>query len=148
MNNLWIYLSILLCILVALKVLCFNFISKIKLDKIILVLILYIIWGLLSIIYILINNKNFKNFTNLINYKVLLLLLFTALLIVITTIILQKTLSITPHLGYTHLIINLNIIFTILLSYFLFNESLNFYTILGIIISIIGVSIVIYNSNC
>ena len=46
-------------------------------------------------------------------------------------------------MSYSHSIINLNIIFTIIASYYIFNQNLNYKTIIGMIISLAGILIMI-----
>jgi len=56
-------------------------------------------------------------------------------------------LKITPNIAYTHSIINLNIIVTILMSYFIFKEKINFISLLGMLLSLTGIIIMILYSN-
>jgi drug/metabolite transporter (DMT)-like permease len=60
-----------------------------------------------------------------------------------TSIIVFKTLKITPNLSYSHTIINTNILITLLLSYCFFKESFNIYTLTGIFLILIGVILII-----
>ena len=59
----------------------------------------------------------------------------------------QHALKISPNVGYCHLIINLNIIITLFAGYFLFKQQINFKTFFGILVTLIGIGIVILNSN-
>ena len=68
-----------------------------------------------------------------------------ACIIVIGNIAIQYAFSISPNISYTHLIINLNIIFTIIASYVVFNQYINIYCLLGMIISFTGILIIMFN---
>ena len=48
-------------------------------------------------------------------------------------------------MAYAHSIINLNIIITIILSYLVFNQKLNKFTLFGMLLSLLGIIIVIFN---
>lgn len=55
--------------------------------------------------------------------------------------------KITPSIGISHLIINANIIVSLLAGYFLFKQMINYKSFIGILITMIGLSITIYYSN-
>ena len=48
----------------------------------------------------------------------------------------------SPNIGYTRTLMNLNIIITLLISYFIFKENINKECFFGILLCIIGVSII------
>ena len=52
----------------------------------------------------------------------------------------------TPNIGYSHLIVNLNVIVTFVLGYILFNQKINSKTLWGIILCLAGLFIIIRNS--
>lgn len=56
-------------------------------------------------------------------------------------------LSTSPNTGLCHLIINTNVILTLIISFFLFKEKINFKTFLGIVVTFIGIILVIYSSD-
>tara|TARA_B100001175_G_scaffold317210_1_gene333309 strand:- start:2424 stop:2612 length:189 start_codon:yes stop_codon:yes gene_type:complete len=59
----------------------------------------------------------------------------------------QNAFKISPNIGYSHIIINLNIIITVIAAYYLFKQNLDFRCLIGIIISLIGITIIAYYSN-
>ncbi len=69
-----------------------------------------------------------------------------AILFISTNLLVCYAVKCSTNISYAHLIVNLNIILTIIASYFLFKQQLNVYTFIGIIISLAGVTIVIFNS--
>ena len=53
-----------------------------------------------------------------------------------------KSVDVSPNPGYSHLIVNFNVILTLIFSYILFRSKINRMTLLGIVLSIIGITIV------
>jgi drug/metabolite transporter (DMT)-like permease len=109
---------------------------------------IFLFVGLFSLVYIMLNLKNLTMFFNQKNSKdIIYLSLFIAFTIIGFNTSLLFSLNETPKTSYCLLIINLNIILTLLLSYYLFKEKMNYKSLIGILISLIGLSIVIYYSN-
>ena len=146
MKNLWIILAFIAMFVSAVHTICLKYMNN-KFTDIGLSLI-FLFTGFLSLVYILFNTNRLKNFFKQENSKRVVL---TALLIGIFIIIFNSSLlysvNSSPKVSYCLLIVNLNIIIALIISYFLFKESLSFKTFLGMLISIIGLSIVIYYSN-
>tara|TARA_B100000780_G_scaffold114698_1_gene80401 strand:- start:1128 stop:1505 length:378 start_codon:yes stop_codon:yes gene_type:complete len=93
-------------------------------------------------------DKNFitdisKNFTM---KDSLLVFLFTVLLIT-SRFLITYTFKVSPNIGYTHLIINANIIITLIASYLLFNEKINYQSFIGMLITLVGLAITILYSS-
>ena len=167
MTNLWIIYAFIACFLTSFKLIIFSYINKLnneKIDIILIISIVYILTGIISFFYIITNykintifytinkiknniinnNNNNNNNNNKINILVLSLLPF---IIYFTTIITFYSLLYSPNISYTHLIINFNIIISILASIYIFNQHIKKETIIGIIISMIGLFTVIYYSK-
>ncbi len=160
MTNLWIIYAFIACFLTSFKLIIFSYINKLnneKIDIILIISILYILTGIISFFYIITNYKintifytinkiknNINNNNNKINILVLSLLPF---IIYFTTIITFYSLLYSPNISYTHIIINFNIIISILASIYIFNQHIKRETIIGIIISMIGLFTVIYYSK-
>ena len=68
-----------------------------------------------------------------------------SLVLLSANLVKQYAFSISPNISYTHIIINLNIIFTLIASYMLFNQDINTECIVGIIIAFIGITIIAFN---
>ena len=143
MENLWIILSIVACFLTALKVNLFNVISLLKKNSLLIVSLFYLCAGLFGLFFFMLTNKSQINLNY--DFKTIILILFTGFILLITTTLVIYTLKITPNLAYTHSIINLNIIITIILSYLVFNQKLNKFTLFGMLLSLLGIIIVIFN---
>ena len=143
MENLWIILSIIACFLTALKVNLFNFVSSLKENSLLLVSLFYLCAGLIGLLFFIFTNKSKININY--DFKIIGLIIFTGLILLITTTLVIYLLKITPNMAYAHSIINLNIIITIITSYLIFNQELNKFTVFGILLSLIGIIILIMN---
>ena len=144
MKYLWIYLSMIACILTAIKVIFLNYVSMEKIDSYLILALINVLVGLFSLIYVFYNFNNINKICNKYNY---MLILLTSFFIFISTFLVIYILKITPNMSYAHSIINLNIIFTIIASYYIFNQSINYKTIIGMLISLFGILIMINYSN-
>lgn len=145
MINNWISIALICMLLSSFGVVIMKYIDNSKYSNVIFMIISYIVVGICGLIYLIYDLKNKKEIIKNCDYKLILYSTTFALLIVITNIIVQYAFSISPNISYTHLIINLNIIFTIIASYILFNQYINFYCFIGIMIALIGVMIIIFN---
>ena len=131
----WIIYSIIASILSALTIIILKYFT----DNVGFLLISFVIVGFISLVYLIGFYKT--DVKLLLPYAFLYAILFIGMNILICYAVKCST-----NISYAHLIINLNIILTIIASYFLFKQKLNIYTFIGIIISLIGVTIVIFNS--
>jgi len=145
MKYLWIYLTFLATLFTGLRVFLINLTSKssYNYDYLLIGSLIYIFAGVFGLIYCLTNyNYNF-NIISKFDKKFLLLIIATGFMHYITSVLLLKTLKITPNLTYSHTIINTNILITLLLSYCFFKESFNLLTLTGIFLILIGVILII-----
>lgn len=145
MNNLWIYLSFLACLLTAGKVFLLNIINSIDCDKFTIISLIFTIIGIFGFSWLLLNKPTLlkQNFDN----KLILIIILAAIITFTTTFLVMFILKITPNVSYSHSIINLNIIITILTSYFVFKQKINLYSLLGMLLSLTGITIMILYSN-
>jgi len=141
----WILISLICTLLSSFGVILMKYIDNSKYNNIIFMVISYIIVGLFGIIYLIYDLKNKRDILKNCDYKLILYSTVFALSIVIGNIVIQYAFSISPNISYTHLIMNLNIIFTIIASYILFNQYINIYCFSGMIISFIGILIIMFN---
>lgn len=143
--NLWITLSFLACLLSASKVLLLNTINFIDCDKSTIISIIYLLTGIFAFIWLLFNKKKVEQ--QKFDLKLISVVIIAAIVLFIYALLVMYALKITPNVSYSHAIINLNIIITILSSYFIFQQNLNLMTILGMLISLTGIIIMILYSN-
>ncbi len=148
MKNTWIFFALIAMLLSSLHTVCLKFVKKDNNYIDIGLAFVFLFVGLFSLVYIMLNLKNLTMFFNQKHSKdIIYLSLFIAFTIIGFNTSLLFSLNETPKTSYCLLIINLNIILTLLLSYYLFKEKMNYKSLIGILISLIGLSIVIYYSN-
>ena len=148
MKNTWIFFALIAMLLSSLHTICLKFVKKDNNYIDIGLAFIFLFVGLFSLVYIMLNLKNLTMFFNQKHSKdIIYLSLFIAFTIIGFNTSLLFSLNKTPKTSYCLLIINLNIILTLLLSYYLFKEKINYKSLIGILISLIGLSIVIYYSN-
>ena len=147
MNNLWIILSFIVMFTTAFSLITLKLLNNTKFDIKILLTFSYIIATIVGSIYILFNKANFDYIISNMSVYVLLLIFLFAFFHICSQGFMSNAIKLAPNVGYCHLIVNLNIIITLIASYFLFKQKLNWKVFTGIIIALIGTSIVIYYSN-
>ena len=85
--------------------------------------------GLFAFCYILQDKKMQKNFYNNCDKNLILFTIIFAILLIFNNIVMQKAVETTPNIGYTRTLMNLNIILTLLVSYFIFKNRTKFYIV-------------------
>lgn len=147
MNNLWIYLSFLVMLTTAFSLLILKYLNNTKLNMVILLGFGYFIASLFAIFYITTHKKEFNYTIKNITIPIILFIFLFASLHICSQQLMSKAITISPNTSYCHLIVNMNIIVTLIASYFLFKEKINHKTFIGIFITLIGLSIVITNAK-
>jgi len=146
MQNLWIIFAFIAMFVSGLHTICLKYMNNKFID--IGLAFIFLFAGFLSLVYILFNNNRLKDFFKQENSKkIILMALLIGIFIIIFNSSLLYSINNSPKVSYCLLIVNLNIIIALIISYFLFKEKLNFKTFLGMLLSIFGLSIVIYYSN-
>ena len=144
---LWIYLSFLATIITATSVISVKYLTNSKCNVKTLVFLSFIVASLIVLIYIPFDISIINDIKKNINLKDYLLIIFFSFIGITTALCKVYLFKITPNIGISHLIINANIIVTLLAGYFLFNQLINYKSLIGILITIIGLFITIYYSN-
>lgn len=142
----WIVLSIIIAIITAITVVLLKWFSYKKINVFIIISITAIIIGICGVTYILYNYREFYLFCKTCKYNIAILIICYALLIITSKLLFSRVIKTCPNISYAHLIVNMNVILTIILSWLLFKSTLNITTFIGIIISLIGLTIVILNN--
>ena len=144
-NNLWIYLSIIVCILASIRLSLRKILSHIDLDKDIIAAILECGIGFFGFIYLLLNYKRIKlkNFRKNDIFNIIAIAFFT----LFSSILTMYTLSLTNNTSSVVSIINFNVVLTTLVSILYFKEKINIYTFTGIFMSFIGLLLIINYHN-
>ena len=140
-KNLWIYLSIIVCILASVRISLRKILSHIDLDKDIIAAILESWIGLLAFIYLLLNYKriNVKKINNNHIFNFIVISFFT----LFSSILTMYTLSLTNNTSSIVSIINFNIVLTTIISILYFKEKINIYTFSGIFMSFVGILLIV-----
>jgi drug/metabolite transporter (DMT)-like permease len=144
-QNNWIFLAFSSMIITAMGALSLKYISESKYNDNTILAITFIIMGIFSLGYLIYDTDLSYKFILECNYQITLFILFFSLLLIINNYIMNLAFKNSPNIGYTHMIINLNIIFSLLAGYFIFKQNINIKCFVGIIIALIGISIIILN---
>ncbi len=147
MIKLWICFAILSMIISALSTISFKIIDNSKYDNDIFIIFTFIIMGFFSIVYLFLFKSDKNKIIKSCDKQLIFFVILFGLLLIINNFCLQYAMKISPNIGYSHLIINLNVIITLFASYFLFKQKINLQSFFGIIITLFGIAIVVNNSN-
>ena len=149
MDLLWAYLSVCELFITSFSLILTKYLTNTQFDFKILLAIIYILVGLAGVCYLITqkNSKEFKDVFKNAGLFIVVLLLVSASFRIFGSFIIAKALKIAPNIGYCHLIVNLNVVLSLLAGYFLFKQKINRKTFIGIIIALFGVGIVVYHSN-
>ena len=140
-NNLWIYLSIIVCILASIRLSLRKILSHIDLDKDIIAAILECCIGLFGFIYLLLNYKRIK--LKKIRKNDIFNVISIAFFTLFSSILTMYTLSLTNNTSSVVSIINFNVVLTTIISILYFKEKINIYTFTGIFMSFIGILLIV-----
>ena len=144
MTYLWLIFSIFALIVSSLHMIFYKLLTKSNIPNDICISLVFIISGILSLIYLFFNRDRLKINECKLNINKLCA---GAIIILLFNFFLLKSIDFSPKTSYPLLIINLNIILTAILSYFIFKEKISYKVFLGILLTVIGLSIVIYYSQ-
>ena len=147
--KLWILLSFFALLTTSFRIIAYKYLSNTNYDNITIILFSFVLMGIISLLLLLYNKKNYsKNdlINILTNKKSIIFIIVFSIISLLNVIILQTAIKLTPNISYTHAIINLNIILVLLGSCLFFNQEINYKSLLGIILSLIGVLLITLNS--
>jgi drug/metabolite transporter (DMT)-like permease len=107
----------------------------------------FTIIGFFAIIYLLFNRREaLELYTKNHASKLAIHVGLFAIFLISTRYLFFKSVNTSPNIGYTHMIVNLNVLVTFVLGYILFRQKINSKTLLGIILCLAGLFIIIHNS--
>ncbi len=144
---LWVYLSFFVTLITAISVIIMKYLTQSKCNVKTLTFMTFIISSLLVLIYIPFDQTIINDIKKNIHLKDYLLIILFSVVLIANRLSQVYVFKITPSIGISHLIINTNIIVTLLAGYFLFKQLINYKSFIGILITMIGLSITIYYSN-
>ena len=146
MIKLWIIFALLSMIVSALTTISLKMIDKSKYDNNIFIILTFIIMGFFSIIYLFLFKNDKNKIIKSCDKQLIFFVILFGLLLICNNLCMQYAMEISPNIGYSHLIINLNVIITLFASYFLFKQKINLKSFIGIIITLLGIAIVVNNN--
>jgi drug/metabolite transporter (DMT)-like permease len=113
--------------------------------------LIYIVAGISAFLYLLYYKNKSNIINNIINNysfsKLIAPIIVAGLLYFFGSLLVIYTFSISPNVSYVSSIINSNIILLLLFSYFFLKEKFNIMTLLGIIVTFIGIILIINYSK-
>jgi len=147
MNYNWILLALLSMFISGLGVIFLKYISLTKYDTNFFLLLTGIFIGIICTLIIFFNKNKFVKHINNCDNFLLFLLIFFSIALILNNYVMFNALRISPNIGYTHTIINLNVILSLIGGYLLFKQKINYKVLIGIIFALIGFTIIGFNSN-
>ena len=154
MKYLWIYLALLAMIASASSTIWLKVIdiyqtkNNIQNNTLIMISYSFVIMGIISFLYLLSNRLNQKKATILkFNWSQIMVTFILAILLILNNLAIFWAFKNSPNIGYSHLIINLNVILTFLMAVLFFKQKFNVKCLIGLFITLIGLSIFIYYTN-
>jgi len=137
----WIFLALVACFITACEIVNIKFLTNNCNNLNTVIPLCFVITGILASIYLMFNISKIRNM-KLNSITIRSIIVFSILIIVGKTIII-KSLELSPNIGYTHMIINLNVILTFLFGYLLFKQKINIYGFVGVMLCLIGLCIIV-----
>lgn len=149
MSYLWAHLSLIELFITSFSLVLTKYLTGTMFDYRILLAIIYILVGVAGVCYLVTqrNSKEFKDVLKNAGLFIIVLLMISSCFRIFGSYIIARALKIAPNIGYCHLIVNLNVIISLLAGYFLFNQKINPKTFGGILLALTGILIVVYYSN-
>ncbi len=144
---LWIYLSFFATLITAISVIIMKYLTDSKCNVKTLTFMSFIISSIIVLIYLPFDKTVINDIKKNIDLKDYLLIILFSVVLIANRLSQVYVFKITPSIGISHLIINANIIVSLLAGYFLFKQMINYKSFIGILITMIGLSITIYYSN-
>ena len=148
MIKIWIALAFIAMLLISFHTIIHKYITIFnQTNNDISIAFVFIFTGILSIfIYYVIKIKLILLNSKKLNI-ILLLSFILSVIILSYNYCISNSVKLSSNISYIILIVNFNVIITTIFGYYLFNQKINKTTLLGILISLIGLSIIICNVN-
>ena len=147
MKNSWMFIAFLSTIITAVGTIGLKFIDNTKYDNNLFLALTFIVMGILTFCYLFFNSYEKNKLINNCDISLIFFVILYAIILISNSLVMQYAFKISPNIGYSHIIINLNVIITVIAAYYLFKQNLDLRCLAGIIISLIGISIIAYYSN-
>jgi len=147
MKYTWVLLALLAALATATGTVFLKLVDKTNFDNEFILAMVFIFMGIFSFIYLLFNNKILLTNWNKCSNITLIILISYALFIIFEYKLIINALKYSPNIGFTRTIMNLNIVATLLISYLFFKEKIKKECFFGILLCIIGITIIVYYNN-
>lgn len=141
----WILFAFIVCLITALDVTNFKFVSNncgVN-DLSLIISIGFVLSGLLSLIYLAFRKDEVKKIKY--NRNIIIGIILFGTLSLVGRYFFSHSIRLAPNLGYSHIIVNLNVILTLIFAFLLFGQKINIYTFLGILICLFGLFVIVKN---
>lgn len=140
----WALYAIVNSFLTSFAVLNFKYLTAFSENAMLTLAQCFVITGIISAIYLLFHKKETISLNKDNDPKKLVLhMSFFVFLAISSRYLFLKSLDTCPNVGYTHLIVNMNAVITLIIAYFLFNQTINSKTFAGIILCLAGLFIIV-----
>ena len=140
----WILFALIVCLISGIEVTNFKFMSNNCDDNLELIICFgFIVAGLISLLYLISRKEDVKKIK--FNKKLILGIILFGSLIMLARYFFVNSVKSSPNIGYSHIIVNLNVILTLILAFLIFGQKINIYTFLGILLCLLGLCIIIKN---
>lgn len=140
----WAFYAIVNSFLTSFAVLNFKYLTAFSKNTMLTLSQCFVITGIFSAIYLLFNKKDTMRLNKDNDTKKLILhMSLFVFFAIFTRYLFLKSIDTCPNVGYTNLIVNMNAVITLIIGYFLFNQTINSKTFVGIILCLVGLFIII-----
>ena len=103
-----------------------------------------VLTGFVALIYLLVNREKTLEYNRVVDTKKLIKHMVLFVIFIITTrFLFIKSVETCPNIGYSHILVNMNAVVTLILAYFIFGQKINIMTFGGIILCILGLLTII-----
>ena len=143
MKQNWILLAGLALIVTSISTISLKYISNTQYNDNVVLAIAFSIMGIIAVIYLMVNSNETKLFCKQCNVYFLIFVILFAMILVLNNYVMNIAFKASPNIGYSHMIINLNVIFSLLAGYFLFKQNITIRSFIGIVIALIGIVIIV-----
>jgi drug/metabolite transporter (DMT)-like permease len=143
----WILYAIINAFLTSFGLTNYKYLTNFSPDMSITLAIGFTVIGFFALIYLLLNkDKTIELYTKNDTSKLAFHIGLFAIFLISTRYLFFKSVNTTPNIGYSHMIVNLNVLVTFVLGYLLFKQKINYKTFLGVLLCLSGLFIIIHYS--
>lgn len=140
----WVLYALLNAFFTSFGVTNFRYLSKISDNVTITLAQCLVLTGVIALVYLLFNRQKTLEYNRVVDSKKLAIHMALFVIFIITTrYLFIKSVQTCPNIGYTHMIVNMNAIISLIIAYFIFGQKINIMTFGGISLCILGLITII-----